>query len=491
MSVKLGTSSGIKELVDPKIGASGVRRDVQEIWLGQGGAKKLVWVRQLPAVDATALAWDRARLAITPPGSGVDSYVVKRNGAPVPNPPAGTGSSLAPFTWDDTGLSPSTAYTYVVEATRAGVPLRTATDSITTPARADMGLTKGTVTWDTVPLTWTDSSGGSIDSYTILRDGVEKYSGTSKAFTDTGLMPSTTYAYTLQAKRSGAVISTDTLSATTSAYADLGLTATAAAYNQINLAWAAKNGSVDSFELKRGSTVIYTGAGTSKSDTGLAESTAYTYTLTAKRGTTTIKTDTASATTPARPTSSGTVSSPAQCSGCYQWKQSSAATTSSSFTMPVSAYVSSIDMLVSGYGATGRVDPYVNGVYKGERDLAGTGTGSPGWNSMAMGNQHLPAASGYTCGFRHVNSGAYKTQWGYYSAGGSNSVCFTLHYWYYTSLLRTSDTGEQEYERPTHTDICLGPDGQVVCEKVYDKQSGRLLSQVGEEPGCIGCGGEL
>ncbi|HZG56038.1 discoidin domain-containing protein [Paenibacillus sp.] len=66
--------------------------------------------------------------------------------------------------------------------------------------------------------------------------------------------------------------------------APTGLTATAASSSAINLAWTASsdNVGVAQYEVYRGSTLVGTTTGTSYSDTGLAASTTYTYTVRAK-----------------------------------------------------------------------------------------------------------------------------------------------------------------------------------------------------------------
>lgn len=78
------------------------------------------------------------------------------------------------------------------------------------------------------------------------------------------------------------------------------LAAAAAAWNQINLTWNNAGAGI-TYELKRGSSVIYSGTGLSKADTGLAANTTYSYTLTARSGSVVLSSDTASAKTPARP----------------------------------------------------------------------------------------------------------------------------------------------------------------------------------------------
>jgi hypothetical protein len=79
--------------------------------------------------------------------------------------------------------------------------------------------------------------------------------------------------------------------------------ATAASGSSINLSWAApsSNGgaAISSYTLKRGATTIYTGSGTSFTDTGLAAQTGYSYTVLATNIIGNGPTESASATTPA------------------------------------------------------------------------------------------------------------------------------------------------------------------------------------------------
>jgi hypothetical protein len=88
-------------------------------------------------------------------------------------------------------------------------------------------------------------------------------------------------------------------------------TATAASSSSINLSWAAPatNGgaAITSYTLKRGATTIYSGAGTSFTDTGLSPATGYSYTVLANNSVGAGPTASASATTlvnvPTAPTS--------------------------------------------------------------------------------------------------------------------------------------------------------------------------------------------
>jgi len=88
-------------------------------------------------------------------------------------------------------------------------------------------------------------------------------------------------------------------------------TATAASSSSINLSWAAPstNGGapITSYTLKRGTTTIYTGSGTSFTNTGLSGGTGYSYTVLASNIIGDGPTASASATTPAGVPSAPTV----------------------------------------------------------------------------------------------------------------------------------------------------------------------------------------
>lgn len=151
--------------------------------------------------------------------SGATGYKVLRNGTQV-----GTTTST---TYTDTGLTASTAYTYTVEAyNTAGTSAASSSVSATTSAagvapNAPTGLTVGTVTTTTVPLTWTASTtSGSyaVAGYYVLRNGTQVGTTTSTSYTDTGLSPATSYTYTVKAYDTDGDVSaaSSSVSATTS-----------------------------------------------------------------------------------------------------------------------------------------------------------------------------------------------------------------------------------------------------------------------------------
>jgi len=164
---------------------------------------------------------------------GVTGYKVYRDGVLVNGNVTGT-------TYQDTGLSPSTTYSYTVSAfdgmnnTSAQSASSSATTQSppppdTTPPSAPTNLTAGTVTTTQVPLSWaasTDPAPGSVAGYHVFRcqgAGCTTFSQVTGSlvaatnYTDTGLSAGTTYRYKVVAVDSANNMSADSnlLSVTT------------------------------------------------------------------------------------------------------------------------------------------------------------------------------------------------------------------------------------------------------------------------------------
>ncbi|MGW8956564.1 fibronectin type III domain-containing protein, partial [Paenibacillus sp. NPDC055715] len=162
----------------------------------------------------------------------------------------------------------------------------------TTPAN----LT-GTATTTSIKLSW--NAADNAESYELKRDGQEVYSGNELTYTDTGLKESTSYTYTLVAKNGTGESSaawlqvktadptptdpTPTTPAPATPATPANLTGTATT-TSIKLSWNAAD-NTESYELKRDGQEVYSGNELTYTDTGLKESTSYTYTLVAKNGT--------------------------------------------------------------------------------------------------------------------------------------------------------------------------------------------------------------
>jgi poly(3-hydroxybutyrate) depolymerase len=134
--------------------------------------------------------------------SGASSYTVYRDGVSV-----GTPTTNA-FT--DTGLTANTDYTYTVSATNVkGTSPQSSSVSATTtnaavPAQVT-GLTHGTATATSIPLSWTAVSGAT--SYNIYRNGSALPIGnsTTNSYTDTGVTAANTYIYNVAAANANGV----------------------------------------------------------------------------------------------------------------------------------------------------------------------------------------------------------------------------------------------------------------------------------------------
>lgn len=219
-------------------------------------------------------------------------------------------TSPAATTFNDTGLSPSTSYSYRVRATDAATNLSafSSTATTSTPAAPDTTAPSAptnpsaTAASDTqINLSWTAST----DNVGVTGYKVERCQGAGcsnftqiatpagTTFNNTGLAPSTSYSYRVRATDAAVNLSPFSAIATTSSSADTtapsapaNLTATAASSTQINLSWTASTDdiAVTGYSLERcqGAACttfaqIATPTGTTFNDTGLTASTSYSY----------------------------------------------------------------------------------------------------------------------------------------------------------------------------------------------------------------------
>jgi chitodextrinase len=248
-------------------------------------------------LTATAVSSSRIDLAWTASTDnvGVTGYRVYRNGTLL--------TTLGNVTsYQSTGLSASTTYSYTVQAIDAAgnASGQSASASATTLATADTtapstptGLTATAVSSSRIDLAWTASTDNvGVTGYRVYRNGTFLTAlGNVTTFQNTGLSASTTYSYrvdAIDAAGNASGLST-TASATTQATADTtapstptGLTATAVSSSQINLSWSAStdNVGVTGYRVYRNGTLLTTlGNVTSYQNTGLSASTTYSYTV--------------------------------------------------------------------------------------------------------------------------------------------------------------------------------------------------------------------
>src|SRR5271163_4241697 len=210
-------------------------------------------------------------------------------------------------TYDDTGLTPSTSYSYRVRATDGAGNLSSysavATAVTTAPSpTAPSNLTAVATSGTQINLSWTASTetGGTISKYLVERcqgagcaNFTQVGTSTTASYNNTGLTASTSYSYRVRA--TDALNNTspysNTASATTSGAnlptAPTNLTASATGPAQINLSWTASTelgGTIGQYLVERcqgagcaNFAQVGTTAATSYNDAGLTGSTSYTY----------------------------------------------------------------------------------------------------------------------------------------------------------------------------------------------------------------------
>ena len=240
------------------------------------------------------------------------------------------------ITFNDTGLTASTPYSYRVRANDAAgnnsgysnsASATTPAAADTTPPTAPTNLAATAASATQINLSWTAST----DNVGVTGYKVERCSGagcsnfvqiatpTGITFNDTGLTASTSYSYRVRANDAAGNNSaySNTASTTTPAAADTtpptaptNLTATAASTTQINLSWTAStdNVGVTGYKVERCTGAacanfvqIATPTGITFNDTGLTAFTSYSYRVRANdaAGNNSGYSNTASATTPA------------------------------------------------------------------------------------------------------------------------------------------------------------------------------------------------
>ncbi len=242
-------------------------------------------------------------------GAAVSSYILERSTGggtydEVTRPAAGTTS------YEDTGLTPNTAYNYrILAVNEHGTGPWSTILSLTTPATSrparttDLTATKDATDSSTrIDLSWTAAAanGSAILRYNIQRKaGSGNYinigSTNETSFSNPGLLPGTTYTFRVRAVNSlGNAAWSNEASETTDDTPDqvTDLAATAASSTAIRLTWTtpADNGeAISGYTLSRKtgsgnyadvSTSIAASA-TSHVDAGLTPATAYTYRITA------------------------------------------------------------------------------------------------------------------------------------------------------------------------------------------------------------------
>jgi len=232
-------------------------------------------------------------------GSNASSYQVYRDGSAIGN--AVTGTSYA-----DTGLTPSTAYTYQVQALGStglvsnfsnSASATTAAPTTNTGPAAPTNLTATAPSSTEVDLNWAASSGAS--QYSVVRDGIVIQSGiTTTNYKDTTVAAGTSYSYdvvaqdannTSSAPSSNVSVTSPTVVDTTKPGAPTNLVSTSVTDTQVNLSWSPStdNIAIASYNVYRDGTLIGSVTditNTSYGDGTVNANTKYSYSVTAVDG---------------------------------------------------------------------------------------------------------------------------------------------------------------------------------------------------------------
>jgi chitodextrinase len=209
--------------------------------------------------------------------------------------PIATTSAIS---YQDTGLSPNTAYTYylasvdassTVSAISAGFPVTTQAD-VTAPS-IPTGLTAIPASQTQINLAWATSTDNvAVAGYAVYRDSVAIATTTVGSFNDTGLSSTTVYTYNIVAFDAANNRSAFSAGASATPQTDssaptqpTGLNANPISGSQINLNWSAStdNFGVAGYLIYRDNAQVGSSITNSFSDTGLTPTTTYKYQVTA------------------------------------------------------------------------------------------------------------------------------------------------------------------------------------------------------------------
>lgn len=184
----------------------------------------------------------------------------------------------ATTTYNNTGLTPSTQYFYVVQAGNTAGPSAYSNEAFATtngvPPAPPTSLVANAVSTSQIDLTWTGSVSGNPSKYRITRSAtvggtysqIDSVGSGTFAYFNTGLASGTQFFYQVIAVNAfGYSAPSNTANATTGAIPSVpgGLTATAASASQINLTWNSSTNSPSVYRVYRSTT---SGAGFTQID---------------------------------------------------------------------------------------------------------------------------------------------------------------------------------------------------------------------------------
>lgn len=255
-------------------------------------------------------------------------------------------TSVTGTTYNVSGLTQATQYTFIVKAKDAANNIASGTQTtVTTSSSADTtpptnvtNLTTANITQTGLTLNWTASASSDVASYDVFNGTTFLANVTSITYNVNGLSPSTAYTFWVKAKdASGNAASGTSVDATTSAPAAdttapsnvTNLTTSGLTQTGVTLNWTAAtdNVAVTGYEVYNGASLLTTVTGTTHNVTGLTASTEYTFWVKAKdaannvaSGTSVTFTTTAAAdTTPPNPVTGLTAGTPTATTVPLSW----------------------------------------------------------------------------------------------------------------------------------------------------------------------------
>ncbi|MGE0354593.1 MAG: fibronectin type III domain-containing protein, partial [Gemmatimonadales bacterium] len=249
------------------------------------------------ALTATPVSGTRINLgwsAATDPETGVARYRIYRDGI--------LTDSTAATAYADTGLVPSTLYSYQVAAVNPDglegprSPAAQATTLDVTPPSAPGSLSATAVSASRIDLSWSAASDpeSGVIRYNVYRNGIQAGTATGTSFSDVNLVPNTAYSYTVTAVNGAALEGPPSQPATATTLPDpspptapTGLSASPVSSSRIDLSWNAAGdpeSGVSRYRIYRDGLLADSSTTTSYADTGLTPSTTYTYTVSAVNG---------------------------------------------------------------------------------------------------------------------------------------------------------------------------------------------------------------
>jgi chitodextrinase len=221
---------------------------------------------------------------------GVTSYKIYRAGNQI-------GTSTTP-SYTDNSLTPNTSYSYTVAAVDAAgntsaqsTALATSTTPDTTAPSVPSALTVNTRALTSIKFSWTASSDNvAVTGYKIYRSGTQIATSSTATYTDTALVPGTSYSYTVAAydaagntSAQSTALATSTLPDTTAPSVPTNLNSTGQTTTSISLSWTGSTDDVAvvGYKIYRAGTQIGTSVTASYTDSGLTSGASYSYTVAA------------------------------------------------------------------------------------------------------------------------------------------------------------------------------------------------------------------